>query len=132
MAQLPIIPLSILGPGPGPGPLPLSSPNPSSSPSRSSVLCSCPKKISSPQTTSTAPPILTPPHSGIITRAQTNSSRPCIRMDGTVPYPSRKCFTTTVQIPETPTNYLTASKLSEWHEAMTQEYNALFKTKLGP
>ncbi|KAF5480587.1 hypothetical protein F2P56_001323 [Juglans regia] len=48
-------------------------------------------------------------------------------MDGTVPYPSRKCLATTVTPSETPTSYSAASKHSEWRDAMNQEYQALLQ-----
>lgn len=131
--QLPVLnPLSSIlgldpGPGPGPNPLPFSSQNPSPA--------SFPVPIFSPQSqtpsflspATSAPLILTPPRSPIITRAHTNSSRPHIRMDGTVTYPSRKCLATTVTPPETPSSYSAASKHSEWHDAMNQEYQTLLQ-----
>ncbi|XP_042952287.1 uncharacterized mitochondrial protein AtMg00820-like [Carya illinoinensis] len=72
---------------------------------------------------------MAPPRSPIITRSSTNSLRPRIATDGTIPYPSRNCFITTATVPDDPSSYSTASKFPDWRKAMAQEYTALMKNR---
>ncbi|CAI9762783.1 unnamed protein product [Fraxinus pennsylvanica] len=98
--HLPLFPQSILGPGPSPTsnqPLTVSSildtfeiTNPFQIPNSATL-------------NSSENPIVIPPRSPIMTRSHTNSSRPRVRMDGTIPYPSRACFSTTFQSLKIPT-----------------------------
>lgn len=75
------------------------------------------------------PPCLVPPRSLIITRSQTNSSRPHVLTDGTIPYPTRNCFLSTQSVPYEPSNFALTSKFSEWCDTMTKEYEALVNTR---
>lgn len=118
-ATLPIFPTSLLGPTPnpttnllslsilGPGPVSLfpTSPIPQNSHSSSLTLPN-PKNPSIsnsfesliPLPSPSSPTILVLPRSPIITRAQTNSSRPRKFTDGTVSYPTRHCLTVFAQV----------------------------------
>lgn len=62
----------------------------------------------------------------IVTRSESNSSRPRQFTDGTIPWPPpRAHLSTTSMIPETPTYFSVAQKYPEWRQAMSTEFNAL-------
>ncbi|CAI9759804.1 unnamed protein product [Fraxinus pennsylvanica] len=119
---LPLFPQSILGPGPSRTP---NQPLTASSPPDTSEIPNPSQIPNSATLNSSENPIVLPPRSLIMTCSHINSSRPRVRMDGTIPHPYRACFSTIVPVPEIPSSYFIARKHSEWQHAMQQEYDAL-------
>ncbi|KAF5467794.1 hypothetical protein F2P56_012010 [Juglans regia] len=71
----------------------------------------------------------------MVTRSQSNTSRPLHRTDGTIPWPPSKttaslilsspCDSSQPTVPEEPVSFTEASKHSEWRLAMAAEIDAL-------